>query len=113
MVDFLLQDGVCEALLGFITLNSPDSVRPAPSDPHSAALKKSYRAVILLSPDSPTDALNAFLSKKASLITRKIFDVRLLYYYCSSSFLVRHVTGGNWVLCCVVWLNFGFVDFQK
>ena len=43
MVDFLLQDGVCESLLSFITLNAPDSVRPAPSDTHSAALKKSYR----------------------------------------------------------------------
>lgn len=43
MVDFLLQEGVCESLMSFITLNAPDSVRPAPTDTHSAALKKSYR----------------------------------------------------------------------
>mmetsp|Transcript_28969 Transcript_28969/g.48687 ORF Transcript_28969/g.48687 Transcript_28969/m.48687 type:complete len:702 (+) Transcript_28969:108-2213(+) len=75
MVDFLLQDGVCETLLGFITMNGTGAVRPAPSDSTSPALKKSYRAVILLSPDSPTEALNSFLSKKATLITQKIFDI--------------------------------------
>ena len=99
MIDFLLQEGVCDSLMSFITLNAPDSVRPAPTDTHSAALKKSYRflylncisaspiylpnallpniyrAVILLSPDNPTEALNSFLSKKAALITKRIFDV--------------------------------------
>jgi len=75
MVDFLLQDGVCDTLLGFITMNEPGAVRPAPSDSTSPALKKSYRAVILLSPDNPTEALNAFLSKKAALIARKAFDM--------------------------------------
>lgn len=43
MVDFLLQEGVCESLMGFITMNGPDSVRPAPTDTASVALKKSYR----------------------------------------------------------------------
>eukprot|EP00598_Pedospumella_elongata_P007550 CAMPEP_0184969154 /NCGR_PEP_ID=MMETSP1098-20130426/1988_1 /TAXON_ID=89044 /ORGANISM="Spumella elongata, Strain CCAP 955/1" /LENGTH=692 /DNA_ID=CAMNT_0027490891 /DNA_START=155 /DNA_END=2233 /DNA_ORIENTATION=+ len=78
MIDFLLQEGVCDSLMSFITLNAPDSVRPAPTDTHSAALKKSYRAVILLSPDNPTEALNSFLSKKAALITKRIFDIFLM-----------------------------------
>jgi hypothetical protein len=38
---------VCESLMSFITLNAPDSVRPAPTDTHSAALKKSYRCATL------------------------------------------------------------------
>ena len=41
-----------------------------------------HRAVILLSPDNPTEALNAFLSKKAALITKKIFDVSTAILYC-------------------------------
>lgn len=76
MVDFLLQDGVCESLMDFITqVNSPFP-RPAPSDAHTDELKKAYRAVLLLSPEHPSDALNAFLSKKAHIISRKIFEVR-------------------------------------
>lgn len=75
MVDFLLQDGVCECLLSFITQVGTGVPRPGPNDPHSDALKLSYRAVILLSPENPTEALNAFLSKKAAVIARTIFDV--------------------------------------
>ena len=79
MVDFLLQDGVCESLMGFITQSTSPTPRPAPSDTHSPELKKAYRAVLLLSPEHPSDALNAFLSKKASVIARRIFDVGTYY----------------------------------
>jgi hypothetical protein len=41
--------------------------------------------VILLSPDNPTEALNSFLTKKASLITRKIFDVSLRFDFVAFS----------------------------
>lgn len=34
------------------------------------------RAVLLLSPDTPSEALNTLLSKKTAIITRKIFEVR-------------------------------------
>lgn len=40
-----------------------------------------FRAVILLSPDNPTEALNSFLAKKAALITKRIFDVSPLCWY--------------------------------
>lgn len=43
MVDFLLQDGVCETLISFITLNSSAAIRPSPSDSNLLALKKSYK----------------------------------------------------------------------
>ena len=33
------------------------------------------RAVLLLSPDTPSEALNTLLSKKTAIITRKIFEV--------------------------------------
>ena len=33
------------------------------------------RAVLLLSPDTPSEALNTLLSKKTTIITRKIFEV--------------------------------------
>jgi hypothetical protein len=99
MIDFLLQDGVCECLVGFITQISPGALRCNQRDPPTEALKLSYRfifailfelcfcllgkillchrAVALLSPEKPSDALNAFLAKKAEVIAREIFDVRL------------------------------------
>jgi hypothetical protein len=70
MVDFLLQDGVCEALIGFITqVDSPAPLppnpkasvfRPSSMDPQSEAMKLAYRAVILLSPENPSDALSQY-----------------------------------------------------
>jgi hypothetical protein len=79
MVDFLLQDGVTQQLMGFITQltpsEEPKQPRPSPTDTQSNSMKYAYRAVILLSPENPSDALNAFLSKRATLITTSIFDI--------------------------------------
>ena len=79
MVDFLLQEGATQALIGFITQitppDQPKQPRPAPTDTQSNAMKYAYRAVILLSPENPSDALNSFLSKRAILITTSIFDI--------------------------------------
>ena len=46
MVDFLLQDGVCDILLSLITQIGTQQPRPSPSDTKSEALKLSYRSVI-------------------------------------------------------------------
>lgn len=43
MVDFLLQDGVCEILLGFVTLIGHGAPRPTPADSQSDTLKLSYK----------------------------------------------------------------------
>lgn len=75
MIDFLLQDGVCEALLEYITQIGPGP-RPHPQDTESPALKYSYRAAMLLSVDEPTDALLTFMNRKGKLIARTMFDVR-------------------------------------
>jgi len=34
-----------------------------------------FRAVVLMSPENPSDALSAFLAKKASSIAKDIFEV--------------------------------------
>jgi hypothetical protein len=75
MVDFLFQDGVCEALLEFITRIGLGA-RPSPqSEDNNTTLKLSFKATILITADEPSDALMSFLNKKAVIITRKIFDV--------------------------------------
>ena len=43
MVDFLLQEGVCESLLGFITLVGTGQGRPTPADGQNETLKLSYK----------------------------------------------------------------------
>ena len=46
MVDFLLQDGVCEALLGFVTQIVPGqekNKRIGQNDPQPESMKLSYR----------------------------------------------------------------------
>jgi hypothetical protein len=43
MVDFLLQDGVCETLVQFITQVGSSRSRPTPSDPRSDELKFAYK----------------------------------------------------------------------
>jgi hypothetical protein len=43
MVDFLLQDGVCEALIGFVTQVGTQLSRPGPNDIPTDELKLSYR----------------------------------------------------------------------
>lgn len=43
MVDFLLQDGVCELLLSFITNIGTGSPRPTPTSTHSPELKLAYK----------------------------------------------------------------------
>ena len=75
MIDFLLQENVCETLVGFITQNSFGIQRPSPTDPSTDAMKLSYRAVNLLSPENISEPLNAFLTKKSFIIARKILDV--------------------------------------
>jgi hypothetical protein len=45
MVDFLLQEGVCEILLGFVTLVGTGQPRPTPADSQSETLKLSYKLV--------------------------------------------------------------------
>lgn len=74
MVDFLLQEGVMELLLEFIT-QLGGAPRPGPGDNDSPALKYSYRAAMLLSVDEPTDALITVLNKKGRLIAKAMFDV--------------------------------------
>lgn len=75
MVDFLLQDGVCELLLSFITQIGTGQPRPLPSEGGLETLRLSYKACYVLSSHEPSEAMLAFLSKKASLITRNIFEI--------------------------------------
>mmetsp|Transcript_10398 Transcript_10398/g.15810 ORF Transcript_10398/g.15810 Transcript_10398/m.15810 type:complete len:763 (-) Transcript_10398:228-2516(-) len=74
MVDFLLQDGVCDMLLEFIT-QIGDRRRPYPHESDSQELRHSYRATMLLSVDEPSDALMSFLNRRASVIARAMFEV--------------------------------------
>jgi hypothetical protein len=89
MVDFLLIDGTCEVLLGFIT-QIGNRRRPYPHESDSLELRYSYRshhtsstplipspprATMLLSVDEPADSLLSFLSRRASLISRAMFEV--------------------------------------
>ncbi len=43
MVEFLLQDPVCEALVGFITQNDHSGERPGPNDIHGEGMRLAYR----------------------------------------------------------------------
>lgn len=74
MVDFLLSEGVCDLLLSFIT-QLDKGPRPSPQNYDNEGLKLSYKATILITADEPSDALHNFLSKKAGLITKKMFEV--------------------------------------
>jgi hypothetical protein len=74
MVDFLLQDGVCELLLGFVT-QIGTTARPKATDQPSEALKLAYRATMLLSADEPSDTLLTFVSKRAGIMARQVFDI--------------------------------------
>ena len=47
MVDFLLQDGVCESLLSFITQLGTQQPRPTHVDNKSEALKLAFKLVSL------------------------------------------------------------------
>eukprot|EP00638_Chattonella_subsalsa_P004700 CAMPEP_0117754210 /NCGR_PEP_ID=MMETSP0947-20121206/12695_1 /TAXON_ID=44440 /ORGANISM="Chattonella subsalsa, Strain CCMP2191" /LENGTH=763 /DNA_ID=CAMNT_0005573259 /DNA_START=72 /DNA_END=2363 /DNA_ORIENTATION=+ len=91
MIDFLLQDGVCEILISYIIQLAPegesaeagrverlgrDSPSVAVSESQNSApleVKRSFRAMMLLSRDDPTDALLTFLGKKAPTITQNVF----------------------------------------
>jgi len=78
MVDFVLQEGVCVCLMNFITqVHASKSVvvRPGPGDEQTDAMKLAYRAVVLLSPENPSDSLSAFLGKKAAVITKELFEI--------------------------------------
>ena len=72
MVDFLLQDGVCELLMDFVTLRGEES-RPTHEDMGRDSLKLSYRATMLLSADEPSDTLLVFVGKRVSLMARLLF----------------------------------------
>jgi len=74
MVDFLLSEGTCELLLEFIT-QLGGRPRPYPHESDSLELKYSYRTTMLLSVDEPSDALLSFLSRRASIISRAMFEV--------------------------------------
>ena len=76
MVDFLLQAGVCETLISFITQVGSTSPRPGPQDVKTDAMKLSYKAATLLAPDEPCEALLTFSGKRAGLMARLLFDVR-------------------------------------
>ena len=97
MVDFVLQEGVCVCLMNFITqvhASKSSVIRPGPGDEQTDAMKLAYRwiasvlycyldpqswhcrAVVLLSPENPTDSLSAFLGKKAAVITKELFEVK-------------------------------------
>eukprot|EP01041_Mallomonas_annulata_P008254 gene8254-16974_t len=75
MVEFLLQDGVCEVLLKFITHVEPDITKDNEKTNPSDIYKLSYKTTMLISPDEPSDALSAFLGKRSSTIARVLFDV--------------------------------------
>lgn len=82
MIDFLLQDGVCEILLGFITQVvadsddgkverwSRESIDEVPTE-----LKLSYRATMLFSREDPSDALLTFLGQKAGKLAELVFQI--------------------------------------
>lgn len=83
MVDFLLQDGVTESLMAFITQVGINVPRPGPTDDasQSHSMKLSYKAVLLLTANEPTEALMTYLSKRAFIISKCIFDVSILSCY--------------------------------
>jgi hypothetical protein len=98
MVDFLLQDGVCETLMSFITQNGSEPVQRNMTNDQSGIEMKlayrfpfldlikcfsssSYRAVLLLSPEIITEPLNAFLSRKAAIIAQSLFNVTFFIDY--------------------------------
>jgi hypothetical protein len=47
MVDFLLQDGVSDILLGFVTQIDTGEARPSPNDSNLERLKLSYRLFVI------------------------------------------------------------------
>ncbi len=73
MVDFLLQDGVCELLVDFVVLCGGTESRPTHDDMGRNSLKLSYRATMLLSADEPSDTLLVFVGKKVGLMARLLF----------------------------------------
>mmetsp|Transcript_2823 Transcript_2823/g.3933 ORF Transcript_2823/g.3933 Transcript_2823/m.3933 type:complete len:848 (+) Transcript_2823:66-2609(+) len=93
MIEFFLQEGVCEALVSFITqipeeLEGQDCKfepshekendifkRPEPGGDVSIELKRSYKATMLLSNDHPVDIMLSYFAKKARAITNAIFKV--------------------------------------
>lgn len=109
MVDFLVQEDVCEILLEFITQISNDSGSSSSSavvdtatdekrgdqaiasvgltsisdrtNNNSLEMKLAYRAVMMLSSDEPSDATMTLLNKRAFLIARAMFDVSYLSSY--------------------------------
>ena len=84
MVDFLLQDGVIESLLGFVTqLNA--GPRPTSSAAASEALILSYKTTVLLTAEVPSNELMSVLGRKVSQIAKASFDV--CDYFCYSKLL--------------------------
>ena len=74
MVDFLLQDGVIESLLGFVTqLNA--GPRPTSAAAASESLILSYKTTVLLTAEVPSNELMSVLGRKVSQITKASFDV--------------------------------------
>jgi hypothetical protein len=75
MVEFLVQEDACEALVGYITQIGEEGLRPSPVDPHSEELKMAYKTMMLITSDEPSEGLIDFLSKRAALVTRLILRI--------------------------------------
>lgn len=91
MVDFLLQEGVCEILMGFVTQVSEENFtgRPVHGCEVTDELKRSYRTIRLFGEEEPSAAWTKFMDAKAEAIAGAIFDIfhpkscGSLYHACS------------------------------
>ena len=88
MVDFLLQDGVIETLVSFITLIK-QGPRPMSAAAPTPQLITSYKTTVLLTAESPSNELMAVITRKVGVMARASFDVRFrfvvriyIYYIC-------------------------------
>lgn len=89
MIDFLLQDGVCQQFISFVTQVPEERPRypytmdysPRPDRGQDLdieaqqALEMSFRVVMLLATEETSDAFRLFLSRKAVDISEAIFEV--------------------------------------
>lgn len=77
MVDYLLQEGVTEKLLSFITQIETTDSRPGRNDDTSQSykMKLAYKTVIILTCDEPSEATLSYLGKMAQTIVKAMFDI--------------------------------------
>jgi len=74
MVDFLLQDGVVETLISFITLINKGP-RPMSSESPTPELITSYKTTVLLTAESPSNELMAVITRKVGVMAKAAFDI--------------------------------------